>query len=151
MQVLSEPSPLSRLIEESVSLFHRLRAVAAQLRGHGELSAGRRGVLRSITRLGPQSVPQLARARPVSRQHMRMLVNSLLKDGLVAAEHNPAHRRSSLIRITPKGSRELAAMKQREKALFSGMRHAVTQEDLLRSAETIRSVRQFLERKQRRK
>jgi len=57
------------------------------------LSAARRGVLRSLARLGPQTVPQMAGARPVSRQHIQTIVNALAADGLVETIDNPAHKR----------------------------------------------------------
>jgi hypothetical protein len=41
------------------------------------MTAGKRGVLKGLDRLGPQTVPQMARARPVSRQHIQTLVNRL--------------------------------------------------------------------------
>ncbi len=85
---------LPSLFAETVALFHRLRATAAQMHGQGELSAGRRGILFELARLGPQSVPQMARARPVSRQYVRGLVDGLRADGLVDLAANPAHRRA---------------------------------------------------------
>src|SRR5215813_8522065 len=62
---------MQEVFDEAVSLFHLLRALAARLHGQGEMTAARRGILRGLERLGPQSVPQLARARPVSRQHIQ--------------------------------------------------------------------------------
>src|SRR5262245_25632462 len=94
------PAALDDVIDQAVGLFHLLHALAAQLHGAGELTAGRRGVLRGLDRLGPQTVPQMARARPVSRQYIQMLVNELESEGLVELVENAAHKRSRLVRLT---------------------------------------------------
>jgi DNA-binding MarR family transcriptional regulator len=142
---------LLRLFGETTALFHRLRAIAAEVHGQSDLSAGQRGVLLSLDRLGPQTVPQLARARPVSRQHVQVLVNGMLKNGLVVAEENPAHRRSALVHLTPKGMRQLEAMQKRERDLLVHARFGLTAPEIEAAAETLDSVRRFLESKEWRK
>jgi len=132
---------LGELMDETVLLFHRLRAVAEEVHGQGEASAGRRGVLRSLARGGPQTVPQLARARPVSRQHIQSLVNALAADGLVELVANPAHKRSPLVRLTAAGARRIEAMAARERTLLGVLRIGVTQAELRSAAETLRRVR----------
>jgi len=139
---------LLKLFDETAVLFHRLRVVAAEVHGQRESSAGRRGILQSLGRLGPQTVPQLARARPVSRQHVQMLVNELLKEGLVATEENPAHRRSSLLCLTAKGNRQLQAMKRRERRLLAHIPFALPTQEIDQAACTLQSVRQLLESKE---
>jgi DNA-binding MarR family transcriptional regulator len=73
-----EGSPLESLINETVALFYRLRVVAEQIHRQGETSGPKRGLLKSLDRFGPQTVPQLARSRPVSRQYIQSIVNQLL-------------------------------------------------------------------------
>ena len=63
-------SHLSRWSGETVALFHRLRAVSEQIHQLGELSSGKHGILKGLGLFGPQTVPQMARARPVSRQYI---------------------------------------------------------------------------------
>jgi DNA-binding MarR family transcriptional regulator len=147
-----DPSPaLLRLFDETTALFHRLRTIASQVHGQSELSAGRRGVLRSLDLLGPQTVPQLARARPVSRQHIQMLVNDLLKDELVTTEENPAHRRSPLLRLTSEGKRHLEAMRKRENLVLAHVHPDLSPKQLANAADALQSVRRFLESKEWRK
>jgi DNA-binding MarR family transcriptional regulator len=144
----NQTAALLRLFEEIPATFHRLKAVAASLHGLNASSAGRRGILRSLDSMGPQSVPQLARARPVSRQHIQVLVNELLKDCLVATEENPAHRKSPLLRLTAKGRRQLLAIQEREAKLLARARFELAASDIDRATETIRFVRSFLESKE---
>jgi len=144
----AQASALGRLFEATTALFHRLRAAAAQVHGQGELTAGRRGVLRDLERLGPQTVPQMARRRPVSRQHIQTLVNALIADGLTEAVENPAHRRSRLVRLTASGRALVEAMRRREARILAAIpldlgRHGTR--DLERAAEVLNRVRAALE------
>ncbi len=127
------------------ALMHRLKVAAAELHGQGELSAGKRGVLLSLDALGPRTVPQLARDRPVSRQHIQMLVNPLLEDGCVELVDNPAHKRSKLVQLTEKGMAVVAAMKQREAAVFDRLPLALAADELARTASTLDTLKQLFE------
>lgn len=108
-------------------------------------TAGRRGVLRNLDRQGPQTVP---RARSVSRQHIQVLVNGLLADGLVASEENPAHRKSPLVRLTARGKRGLLATKKREARLLSKLRIDLSATEIDRVTDALRSLRDLLESKE---
>jgi DNA-binding MarR family transcriptional regulator len=141
----SQSEAVLRIFDEVSALFHRLRAVAGDVHGRGSSSAGCRGILRSLDVLGPQSVPQLARARPVSRQHVQALVNTLLNEGLINPSENPAHRRSSLLALTAKGRRELEAIRKREARLLASSRFDVPAKDIDRAAQTLRALRTVLE------
>lgn len=140
-----DASALDALIGETTALFHRLKAVAEEVHRQGGVSAGRRGLLRSLAREGPRTVPQLARARPVSRQLVQSLVNGLLDDGYVESLPNPAHRRSHLLRLTTAGERFVTDMERRERELLSGLRMDVGRAELEAAAATLRSVRAFFE------
>lgn len=132
------------LVDETAALFHRLHASAALLYGDGESTAGRRGVLRGLARTGPQTVPQMARARPVSRQHIQVLVDALLEDGLVDLADNPAHRRSYLVRLTARGEAACREMEHVEDQVYSALAGALPRDDLEIAARTLRSVRTLL-------
>jgi DNA-binding MarR family transcriptional regulator len=51
----------------------------------------------------PMTVAQIARAWSLARQSVQRVADLLERDGLVSYEANPAHRRASLLRLTPKG------------------------------------------------
>ncbi len=143
-----QSTALLRLFDEIPALFHKLRSVAGDVHGRDVTTAGRRGLLRSLDRIGPQTVPQMARARTVSRQHIQIIVNRLLKDGLVASEENPAHRKSPLVRLTPKGKRQLLAAEERESQLLARASFDLAAEEINRAADTLRALRDLLESKE---
>ena len=51
----------------------------------------------------PQPVSWLARDLGANRQNVQRIINDLHKDGLVAFETNPHHRRAQLVVLTDKG------------------------------------------------
>jgi DNA-binding MarR family transcriptional regulator len=51
----------------------------------------------------PRTVAQIARAWSLARQSVQRVADVLARDGLVSYEPNPAHRRASLLALTPAG------------------------------------------------
>lgn len=139
---------MDAVIGETVALFHRLRAISEQVQGQGELSSGRWGVLRDLARAGPQTVPQMARSRPVSRQYIQTLVDGLAEQGLVECLPNPAHTRSPLVRLTTKGKTLLEDMNQRAAKVFKRLPTTIPEAELRRTALALRAVRELFEGKQ---
>ena len=138
-------SPFNSMINETVSLFHRLRIVADQIHHRGEMTGALRSILRSLDKLGEQTVPQMARARAVSRQHVQTLVNQLIVERLVELAPNPAHKRSPLARLTPLGQKTVDAMNRNEAGLLGKADLGVTEKELREAAETLRTVRAYFE------
>lgn len=132
------------VVDATRRLFHQLRAAASEVHGQGELTAARRGVLESLARDGPRTVPELARARPTTRQHIQVVVNALLADGLVERLDNPAHRRSKLVRVTAAGAATMAAMAAREAAIYAELAPGLSAAELGRAVRTLESLRRAL-------
>ena len=133
------------VIDETRGLFHRAGAAVTQLHGENDPKAGARGVLEGLQKQGPQTVPQLARARPVSRQHMQIHVNALQAKGLVALDPNPAHKRSPLVSLTHAGEKTLKDMVKRERAGIRRLDLEVSNQELQFAADVLRRVRTALE------
>src|SRR5262245_66613437 len=109
------------VIEEAVALHLRANAVVELLHERPALTNACRGVLQDLARLGPRTVPQLARRRECSRQHLQMLINRLVAGRMAELVTNPDHRRSHLVRLTDLGRETLEAMWAREAELVEGL------------------------------
>ena len=137
---------LAHLFDETVRLYMRLSALSTRIHGGGPLSGPRRTLLVGLARTGPQTVAHMARARAQSRQRFQPLVNALLRDGLVRAVPNAAHKQSPLIELTPRGRKEVA----RIHAIESRGRHRVAIEiptaSLARCVAVLRAVSADIER-----
>ena len=98
---------LQALIDEVRLLRNRLVEVSAELNARSGISPPQRAVLEQLHRSGAETVPGIARARNVTRQHIQTIVNDLVALGLAELEPNPAHQRSPLITLRESGSRAI--------------------------------------------
>ncbi|WP_327729479.1 MarR family transcriptional regulator [Streptomyces sp. NBC_00487] len=94
------------------------RALELKERKEG-FPVGVRAVL-ELLRMGgrPMTVPQMGRTLALSRQFVQRMVNEAAGQDLVEAIPNPAHQRSSLIRITDTGRATIDALVARERLLL---------------------------------
>ena len=136
------------LIEEAVAVHLQLQVLIEELHGHSELSRACRGILQDLYRLGPRTVPQLTRGRPVSRQNVLMLVNRLITEGLAESMRNPEHKRSYLVRLTPRGKTLLEEMWSQERALLNDLDYDLSREDLQLAANVLHRLREALDKHQ---
>lgn len=141
-------SALESLFGEIRVLFHRLGAAVDDLHLDLKISAGERGVLEGLSRHGPRTVPAMARARPVSRQHIQTIVNGLLDRGLVRYDENPAHKRSQLVLLSPAGEKIIGEIKKRERRLLTKAGFPVTVKELEAAVNTLRAVRDYISSKE---
>lgn len=132
---------IEMLLDEVRLLFHRAAAVVEELHAEEAVTAGMRAVLERVDRAGPQTVPDIARSRHVTRQHIQELTNVLLERGLVAMQENPAHRRSALVALTDEGTRTIRRMRSREQRYLAALKPACNQDDLAQAAATLAAVR----------
>jgi DNA-binding MarR family transcriptional regulator len=118
---------------------------AERLHGDQPITLGMRAVLEFLSGHGAAPVPDIARSRHVTRQHIQVLVNELLALRLVSLDDNPAHRRSALVRLTPAGQKAIERIKRRERRFFDGLQLTAKPGDLRRAAATLGAVREALE------
>jgi DNA-binding MarR family transcriptional regulator len=147
---MESPTPVGSglvlaVIEEAVALHHQARSAVERLHRRPELTDACRGVLRDLARLGPRTVPQLARGRDCSRQHVQVLVSRLVADGMAELIANPDHRRSPLVTLTGDGRAALEAMWRREAELAEGLPLISPPADLERAVGVMRELRRALE------
>ena len=136
---------LNGVIDETRALFHRLKRAAERLHEAEHLTAGERAVLVELAQQGPRTVPAMARARPVSRQHIQVLVNLLLERGLVALVQNPQHQRSKLIQLTQPGNALATKVRAREKRVLTRLGRALDPVELEQAANILGRVGQLFE------
>jgi DNA-binding MarR family transcriptional regulator len=72
------------------------------------LTTGRLGLLRTLSEQGPMTVPQMARAKALTRQSIQQHADILAEQGWIRFVENEHHRRSSLLELTPEGERTYA-------------------------------------------
>jgi DNA-binding MarR family transcriptional regulator len=94
---------------------------ASNYLGDFGVSAAERAVMEFLCRDGPRSVPEIAKAYQVSRQHIQVIVNSLIEKDLVGLEENPRHQRSPLAALSKKGHRLFARILAKDQEVIESI------------------------------
>ncbi|QDU34811.1 MarR family protein [Poriferisphaera corsica] len=139
-----QPQLIRAFLDSIVTTFQRMRNVGEQLHEDTGISPAMRLIMRVIHEMGPMTVPQIAREKPVSRQVIQKQVKSLIDKGYIEQKANPAHNTSQLLDLTDFGRSELSAMNKRESDIFENIDLVVTEEELMKTIEVIQKVEQHL-------
>jgi DNA-binding MarR family transcriptional regulator len=131
---------IADLMLEAAQFFFRLRAVGQKTGLITSWGGGAFGFMRSLALSGPLTVPQIAGMRPTSRQRMQRLADELVAEGLVEFIDNPRHRRSKLVRLTPKGDARYRELSTRFLAMASTMGADLSEADILKTTEIVRRL-----------
>ena len=135
---------IDELLDQVRLLWHVTVQAGERLHEGEAVTLGMRAVLEFLEANGPRAVPEIARSRHVTRQHIQVLVNGLLDLRLVSLDDNPAHRRSSLVRLTPVGQKAIARMRKRERHFLDGLELSARPDELRRAAGVLKAVREAL-------
>jgi DNA-binding MarR family transcriptional regulator len=136
----SKAEAIAGLMLEVAQCFFRIRAIGQKTGFITSWGGGAFGFMRSLARLGPLTVPQIAQMRPTSRQRMQRLADELAAEGLVKFIDNPKHRRSKLVQLTPKGDACYRELNARFLAVASTLGEALSEVDIRKTAEIVRQL-----------
>jgi DNA-binding MarR family transcriptional regulator len=134
------------LLDEARLLFHALKHWSETVHAELGMTSAMRPVLELILIGGPATVPDIARARGVSRQHVQQQVDALLERSLAARQDNPAHKRSSMIALTDKGRALIQNLRSDEFNALSLMQVGVSDSATLEAAQVLTEWRAALQR-----
>src|SRR4030095_2726134 len=139
-EVDSKSEAVAELMLEVAQCFFRIRAVGQKTGLITNWGGGAFGFMRSLALLGPLTVPQIAQMRPTSRQRMQRLADELAAEGLVEFIENPKHRRSKLVRLTPKGDARYRELNARFLAIASTMGADLSAAEIRKTTESVRPL-----------
>src|SRR4051812_7401984 len=77
------------LVETVITTFRTLRIAGGKLHGRSGPLTGERGVIMDLARIGPDTVPNMARVRGTSRQHIQVIVDRLIEAGQAERRGEP--------------------------------------------------------------
>ncbi|HEY1812681.1 MAG TPA: MarR family winged helix-turn-helix transcriptional regulator [Kofleriaceae bacterium] len=140
-----KPSPaFDELLEQIRLTFFELRRISEDLLADLDCTGAERSLLVELDKLGPRTVPQLARVRAITRQAMQRGVDRVALRRWVESLTNPEHQRSPLIDITPAGRALLAEIHAREVALLGAAKLPIAQAELRRTSATLGELVTYL-------
>ena len=136
----SRAEAVAELMLEVSQCFFRIRAAGQKTGLITSWGGSAFGFMRSLALLGPLTLPQIAQMRPTSRQRMQRLADELAAEELVEFIDNPKHRRSKLVRLTPKGDARYRKLNARLLSMASTMGVALSEADIRKSTEIVRQL-----------
>ncbi|MBR0707790.1 MULTISPECIES: MarR family winged helix-turn-helix transcriptional regulator [Bradyrhizobium] len=93
----------------------------------------------------PEPVAWLARNLGANRQNVQRIVNDLERDGLVAFETNPHHRRAQLVVLTDKGRQVFDAAGRLQAPWVNGLADGLSVKEIEAAHRVIGALRDRLE------
>jgi DNA-binding MarR family transcriptional regulator len=124
-----------------------LDALYDALRQDVGITAAMRAVLEALYERGTQTVPQIARSKKVTRQHIQALADKLLASELISSQENPKDRRSPLLHLTEHGEAIVERMREREVGVLTEMSRALDDCDVDVALTTLDTLRTYLDKK----
>lgn len=118
----------ARLRRAITRLNRRLRQSAL-----GGTSPAQASMLASIQKLGRPSLGDLALAEQLKPPSVTRLVQSLTENGLVVCVADPADRRCTRVTLSPKGRKEVAAIRRRKTEFLEAKLRALSPADQARA------------------
>ena len=110
------------------------------------LTSARWQILGAIKRAQhPQPVAWLARSLGANRQNVQRIINDLHKEGFVAFETNPNHRRAQLVVLTEKGSQTVDAALRLQVPWVNSLSKGFAVDDIERAHRLVTALRTKLE------
>lgn len=131
---------MQELMLETISTFFLLQEAGRRMGAVTAADGGYWGMLRSLKVGGAQTVPQLARSRPVSRQYIQKLANEMIADGTIELVDNPAHQRSKLLSLTARGEAIFQEINQRIVQEAEGIAQNMEAAELQVSVRVLRQI-----------
>lgn len=111
---VTRETALNRLMRLVRATFQDMRAAGDALHADIGINASQRAVLEHLSEQGDATVPDIARAKNVSRQHIQKIADSLAAEGLVQFAANPGHKRSPFVALTDSGLKTFDKVRARE-------------------------------------
>lgn len=131
---------LGELVAATRHLADTLADTAQRLHAAADLGLAERAILLELKKTGPHTVPDLARARGVTRQATQVTINALRKRDLVVRRPNPENRRSPLNALTPAGRDLVRQVMRAEGEALAEVVAGLDPDDLHAAAEVVAAV-----------
>lgn len=135
---------LYELIAEIRGAFRELGALSDTMTADLGVTAAMRAVMEHLEETGPRTVPKIAKAKNVSRQHIQLLADALVERSLAEYLDNPEHKRSKLVALSVTGKDIFRQILKKEAGVLSWLAGHFDESELKRAQKTLKTLRQEL-------
>jgi DNA-binding MarR family transcriptional regulator len=132
----ADGSAFSALVVQVLRLEGLLSQAGDELAAPAGQTTARWRVLAAVEH-EPKPVAQIARDWGLARQSVQRVADVLEREGLVAYDDNPAHRRAKLVRLTSSGRRALGRIQLAQVAWANEVGAAVGSDDLAAASRAL--------------
>lgn len=137
---------LTNLIPDLLRLTSLLLTAGDRLVAPLELTSARWQILGTVViSESPQPVAWLARNLGANRQNVQRIINDLHKQGFVAFETNPHHRRAQLVVSTDRGKQAFDAVMRLQAPWINALAEGLSSKDLQIVHHVLVALREKLE------
>ena len=120
--------------------FNLLRARADDLHKDLGVNASMRAVMESLAGANETTVPEIARSRGVSRQHIQVIANGLVDENLIEVRDNPDDKRTFLVSLTDQGRVVFDEIQKREAVELRRLSRAFSSDELNVTLNALRKL-----------
>ena len=136
----TEAGKLYAVIRDIRLRFNLLRARADEMHKDLGVNASMRAVMESLAGGSERTVPEIARSRGVSRQHIQVIVNGLTGAKLIEVRDNPTDKRTFLVSLTDRGRDVFAEIQKREAVQLRRWSEVFSTDELKVTLSTLRKL-----------
>ena len=141
MPVTTKGEIFTEIVLEIFKLGGTLVAEGDRITSEYGLTSARWKVLGAISLAGsPLTVPQIARAKGLTRQGVQRLVDIMHKDGLLEFLENPEHKRAKLISLSKLGKKSYEKLDQKQKKWARSNTHQMNKDELEATLSVLKKV-----------
>lgn len=131
---------MAQLIREVRTCFNQMKGLAERLSADLGVNPSMRSIMESLAGGKRRTVPDLAKERGVSRQHVQTVMNMLLDRGLADATDNPDHKRSPLYGLTDEGEANFRLIRERETQPLAELTDALDHSEITAVVSALRNL-----------
>jgi DNA-binding MarR family transcriptional regulator len=135
---------LNAVIHDVRLCFNLLRSLADEMHKDLGVNASMRAVMESLAGGNEKTVPEIARSRGVSRQHIQMIANRLTTANLIKVRDNPNDKRTFLVSLTDRGRAVFGEMQEREAVELRRLSGAFSNGELESALNALRKLSDIL-------
>ncbi len=140
----SEIKNLKLVIDEIRHCFNVLKFTADELHSDIGINASARAVMESLYPDEENTVPEIARSKGVSRQHIQVIVNHLLKSDLIESRNNPRDKRTFLLSLSKLGKSKFDVIRRRETDFIRDISENFTDKEIATTSRAINKLTQLI-------
>lgn len=145
----TDAKKLYAVIRDIRLCFNLLRARADEMHKDLGVNASMRAVMESLAGGDERTVPEIARSRGVSRQHIQVIVNALTEANLIKARDNPDDKRTFLVSLTEQGRAVFGEIQKREAVELRVLSETFSTDELKVTLNTLQKLSDLMKGNQR--